>query len=234
MPPAYKNQKSRILIFDVNETLLDIQALQPFFTDCFGDATVLKEWFAQTLLYSQSVTITDTYTDFSNIARLALEMTARRHAVQCSDPVMKGLLDAMLNLPAHPDVAGALRRLREHGFRLFTLTNSAPAVLQSQIKAAGLATLFEGLFSVDAVRKFKPHPAPYRYVADGLRVQAQELTMIAAHPWDLIGAKAVGYKVAFVERAHAAWFQLTPRPKISGATLDEIADLLIFETDGGL
>lgn len=221
------SKQSRILVFDVNETLLDVQALQPFFKDHFGDGAVLKEWFSQTLLYSQTATTAGPYADFSKIARLALEMTARIHRVQFGDADAELLFGAMRTLPVHSDVPGALQRLREHGFRLFTLTNSAPDVLRAQMEAAGLASLFERLLSVDPVEKFKPHPATYKYVAHLLGMPPGKLTMIAAHPWDLIGARAVGYKPAFVERTRTAWFHLTPKPEISGPTMDEIATQLI-------
>lgn len=227
MPIQFDSRLSPILVFDVNETLLDMHALQPFFVDHFGDGAVLKEWFAHTLLYSQTATLADSYRDFSAIARFALEMTARIHAVQLSDAAVKLLFDAMRTLPVHPDVPSALHRLHDHGFRLFTLTNSAPQIQQAQMEAAGLTAVFERLFSVDFVGKFKPHPAPYRYVTDQLGVRPGELTMIAAHPWDLMGARSAGCKVAFVERTQTAWFHLTPKPGISGPTLAEIAMQLI-------
>ena len=36
----------RVLVFDVNETLLDVQALEPLFVDIFGDGNARKEWFS--------------------------------------------------------------------------------------------------------------------------------------------------------------------------------------------
>jgi 2-haloacid dehalogenase len=64
-----------------------------------------------------------------------------------------------------PDVRPALERLRSAGFRLVTLTNSPPAVVEAQLKNAALDDLFERSFSVDAVKRFKPAPEPYRHVA---------------------------------------------------------------------
>ena len=224
-------QQSNILLFDVNETLLNVNALRPLFEDVFADGAVLKEWFAKTLLYSQTATLAGPYADFTAIARHALEMTAHTHAVQLSEENTGSILAAMRSLPPHPDVAGALQRLHQNGFRLMALTNSAQPVAEAQMYAANLAQLFERIFSVDAVRKYKPHPDTYRYVAKELTVTTSSLTMIAAHPWDLMGAKAAGCNVAFIERPGISWFPLTPKPKISGKTLEEIATQLI---SGGL
>lgn len=104
-------QRPHILVLDVNETLLDVNALRPFFERFFGDGDVLKEWFARTLLYSQTVTQTNNYVDFATVARLAIEMTAKIHAVQWSEADTAFILTAMKSLPTHPDVPGALQHL---------------------------------------------------------------------------------------------------------------------------
>lgn len=54
---------AHILVFDVNETLLDVNALRPQFELIFNDPGVLKQWFAQMLLYSQAMTQTGEYAD---------------------------------------------------------------------------------------------------------------------------------------------------------------------------
>ena len=94
----------------------------------------------------------------------------------------------MRSLPAHPDVREGLRRLKDAGFRTVTLTNSAAAVVEQQLSNAGLTEFFERSFSVDTVRRFKPAPEPYRYVASELKVDASQLRMVAAHAWDVVGA----------------------------------------------
>lgn len=223
------SRQSQILLFDVNETLLDIQALRPFFANHFGDGAAVKEWFAQTLLYSQTATLANHYADFSTIARLALETTARIHSVQLSKSDTDHLFEVMRTLPAHSDVSDALQRLKDHGFRLFALTNSAPEMVEAQIVAGKLNDFFENLFSVDPIEKFKPHPAAYKYVAHRLGTSPGKVTMIAAHPWDLIGAQAVGFKAAFVERTPGSWVHLIPKPTISGPTLNEVATQIILE-----
>lgn len=227
MSSKLTQQRPHILVLDVNETLLDVNALRPFFERFFGDGDVLKEWFTRTLLYSQTVTQTNNYADFATVARLAIEMTAKIHAVQWSEADTAFILTAMKSLPTHPDVPGALQHLHQNGFRLVTLTNSSQSVAEAQIHSANLAHLCEQIFSVDAVRKFKPHPEPYHYVAKELNVKTSEMVMIAAHPWDLMGAKAAGCEVAFVERSGTSWFALSPKPELFATNLSELATRLI-------
>lgn len=227
MQSTLEFERSQILVFDVNETLLDINALLPLFERAFGSTGALKQWFNQTLLYSQTMTLIGQYADFASIARRSLEMTAGVSAVQLGEDDVIAILSAMKSLPAHPDVPTGLRRLRQSGFRLIALTNSTQSVAEAQMLSAGLAQMFERVFSVDTIRKYKPHPEVYRHVAKELAVETGNLTMIAAHPWDLMGAKAAGCNIAFVERASTSWFHLAPKPTIAGPTLEEVAALLI-------
>ncbi len=66
----------KVIVFDVNETLLDVKALQPHFVRVFGDANVLREWFSTVLLYSEVLTLAGPYSDFGSIGRAVLDMLA--------------------------------------------------------------------------------------------------------------------------------------------------------------
>lgn len=216
-----------ILVFDVNETLLDVKALRPHFERLFSNPEVLKEWFAQMLLYSQTVTQTGQYVDFGELARAALKMVGEIHGIQVAERDIGGVVKSMRALPAYPEVAGALDRLREAGFRTVALTNSGEAAAKEQLKNAGLDSRFERVFTVDAVKAYKPAPAAYRHVAGELGVQTAELTMIAAHPWDLLGAESAGCKIAFLQREGTAWFPLRQAPSVMAENLSDLAERLI-------
>jgi 2-haloacid dehalogenase len=217
----------RILVFDVNETLLDVSALAPHFVRIFHDAGTLREWFSTLLLYSQVATLTDLYRDFSTIAGAALEMVAKGRGVVLSAEDRTGVLEAMLSLPAHPDVREGLQRLRDEGFRLVALTNSSRHAVEAQIANAGLLDLFEHTFSVDAVRRFKPAPEPYRFVAGELGVDTSGLRMVAAHAWDIVGAMRAGCAAAFVARPGKSLYPLAPLPDIVARDLRDVAEQII-------
>jgi hypothetical protein len=70
----------RIIVFDVNETLLDVKALEPHFVRLFGDGRTLREWFSTVLLYSEVVTLAGPYVEFGQIGRAALDMMPSREA----------------------------------------------------------------------------------------------------------------------------------------------------------
>jgi len=55
---------ARVLLFDVNETLLDLRVLDPVFERAFGDASLRRQWFGLVLRNAMALTITGDYEDF--------------------------------------------------------------------------------------------------------------------------------------------------------------------------
>jgi 2-haloacid dehalogenase len=219
--------RRRIIVFDVNETLLNVGALAPQFERAFGDRAVLPEWFTNVVLYSQTLTIAGPYTDFGSIARACLDMTAQARGVTLQATDRDGILRGLVSLPAHVDVRSSLERLKAAGFRLVTLTNSAPAAVEQQLTNAGIREFFERALSVDAVRKFKPAGEVYALAAQELSVPPSQLRLIAAHAWDVHGAMRAGYAAAFVARSGKALFPLAQRPDIVAADLNQVASEII-------
>ncbi|GAC1663054.1 MAG: hypothetical protein PVS3B1_38720 [Ktedonobacteraceae bacterium] len=117
-----------ICVFDVNETLLDLRALDPQFARIFGDADARQVWFTQMLQNAFVATITGPYRDFGALGAAALEMVAVRRGVTISHEEKNGILHEMRRLPPHPETQFALERLQQAGLRLVTLTNSTAKV----------------------------------------------------------------------------------------------------------
>src|ERR671910_2319523 len=129
---------ARVCLFDVNETLLDLGALDPHFERAFGDAGVRRVWFLQLLQSALVATVTGAYSDFGQVGEAALEMVAERQGVQLTDEDRDLILGGMLELPPHPEVAESLERLRDAGLRLATLTNSTQQVAEAQMDSSRL------------------------------------------------------------------------------------------------
>ena len=217
------------LVFDVNETLLNLAALDPRFERAFGDSSIRQQWFAQVLQTALVATVTDRYADFGTIAAAALDMTASRHAVSLAAAERAAILGDILTLPPHAEVPASLARLRDAGFRLATLTNSTAVVAEAQLAHAGLIDYFDRVLSVEAVRQFKPAPETYRMAARELGVEATALRLIAAHDWDVAGAIRAGWAAAFVARPGMVLSPLSERPDVVGRDLREVADQILGE-----
>jgi 2-haloacid dehalogenase len=221
MPP----KPAPVLVFDVNETLLDLQALEPVFESVFGEARALRDWFSELILYSQTLTLTGCYRPFNELAAAVLRMRGEVTGVAVSDADVAALGEAIRAMPAHEDAAAGLTRLQEAGLRLVTLTNAPPAAGPSPLDKAGIAHFFEAHFSVDEVRQFKPAAAVYRRVASHLGVELGDLCLVACHVWDTIGAQAAGCQGAFIRRPGNAVLHIrdTPAPDFTADDLHNLA-----------
>ncbi len=219
--------KSKVLVFDVIQTMLDLNALRPEFVRVFGDGKALDEWFSLLLQYSLVVTVADAYSDFGSVGRAVLEMLASTKGVNISSGDVTRILQGLLTLPPHPEVPESLKRLKAAGFRMVTLTNSSPSAVKAQLQNAGLTKYFEEPITVETVHRFKPDLQVYRNAAAHLGVGAGELRLIAAHAWDVFGAMKAGWQTAFVARNGISFFPLGPKPDIIGPDMKAVASAIL-------
>lgn len=217
----------KLIVFDVNETLLDLKALDPKFEQVFGNASVRTSWFGLVLRNSLVATITGRYDDFGKIAGAALEMTAQLHNVTLSDEDRTSIMGGIRSLPLHADVIPGLEKLTSAGFRLFTLTNSPAHVVETQLQNAGITAYFEKSFSVDAIKKFKPDAEVYQMTAKELGVPADQIRLVAAHDWDVAGALLAGCTSAFIARPGHVLNPAMPAPDIIGKDLIGVVEQII-------
>ena len=218
-----------VLVFDVNETLLDLDHLTPLFARIFGDGGAMREWFAQVVLYSQAITLAGAYQPFGVLGAGVLRMLGAIRGVTISDADVVELAARTGAMPAHSDVVPALERLRVAGFRLATLTNSPPSFDGGPLRKAGLDRFFEHRCSVDTARRFKPAPETYIVATEALGIAPETMCLVACHVWDTLGAQLFGASSALVLRAGNAPLPLegVPQPTIVAADLGALADAVI-------
>src|SRR6266516_3764726 len=97
----------RVQVFDVNETLLDLAALDAHFERVFSDAGARQAWFNQMIQSALVATVTGVYRQFGTLAMAALEMTAARAGIVLRDQDREAIAGQMRQLPAHPEVPAA-------------------------------------------------------------------------------------------------------------------------------
>lgn len=216
-----------LLLFDVNQTLLDLAPLQASIRTVLPGADSPKLWFSTMLHYSTVMTLAGRYASLPEIGAAALRMLAEGRGISLTEQQAAMAIAPITRLPAHPDVAPGLARLRDAGFRLAALSNSTSSGLRTQLAFAGLAELFDAQFSVEDVGLYKPHPTVYHRAASRMRIDADRAMLVAAHGWDVAGAGWAGLRTAFVKRAGQAPFPLADAPGLVVADIGELADRLI-------
>ncbi len=216
-----------VLVFDMNETLLDMSALDPTFARILGQAQgseLRKKWFTLVLELFLTATITGEYRSFEKLTDDALQMLAQQQGRETSPDDRAALKDALAKIPAYPDVSPGLTRLKEAGFTIATLTNSSVESADRLLGVAGLRQQFDAVLSVDAVKRFKPARETYEYAAKDLGVKPGDILLVAAHAWDIAGAMAAGCEAAFIARPEKVLSPSGPEPKYQAADLTMLAE----------
>jgi 2-haloacid dehalogenase len=215
------------ILFDINETILNLTSLKPKFKTAFGDEGVTATWFSMLLHTSTVCVITDVKTDFATLAGAMLDTIAARLGVVLSYVARGEILGGFASLPPHADVKPALTRLRSAGYRTAAFTNSSLNLVTSQINNAGLTKYYDDIVSVEETGSFKPDAKVYRFVAERLNRPIGELRLVAAHDWDTHGALTAGMLAAYIDRSGAPYHPLYHRPDIYAATMEDVVEQII-------
>jgi 2-haloacid dehalogenase len=173
----------RVLVFDVNETLIDFESMTPLFERVLGDGRAMREWLGHLIMYSMTATLSGLYVDYFTLGQGLLKMVGDIHGVTVTDDDAALIKKGMQTMPAHLDVVKGLTLLRDKGFRLITLTNSphtpgGPTPLEH----AGLKEFFDIQYTIETCRAYKPSAAVYHYVAQEEGVPPSSCMMVAACP----------------------------------------------------
>ena len=216
-----------LIVFDVNETLLDLETMEPTFERIFREKGAMRLWFANFIMYSAALTVAGCYVPFTDIGGAVMKMLADTRGIKISDADKRELTEKFSTMPPHAEVPAALRKLRAAGFRLFTLTDNLLEVQTHQLTHGGIVDLFERRFSADGVKHHKPSRQAYAYVETELGAKPSDFCLIACHTWDTLGAVAAGWEAALIKRPGNDVLGVGPQPNVVGDTLDDVADKLI-------
>jgi len=216
-----------LIVFDVNETLLDLRTMEPIFERIFGDRKAMRLWFANLIMYSVALTVAGRYVPFTDIGSAVMKMLADTESIKITDSDKADLTEKFSTMPPYAEVPAALRKLRDAGFKLFTLTDNLLEVQTRQLEHGGIVDLFERRFSGDGVKHHKPAREAYAYVEKELGVGASDLCLVACHTWDTLGAVAAGWEAALIKRVGNDVLGVGPQPQVVGDNLDDVANQLI-------
>ena len=208
-------------VFDAYGTLFDVHSVVEAGRDITGDpATLSLLWRQKQLEYTWLRALMGRYEDFWAITEAALRATIRRLGLTASEAQLQRLLEAYLSLACFPEVEAALQRLAPRPLAI--LSNGSPRMLHAALTSTGLEKHFAHVVSVDAVKTYKPNPAVYALGPAALGHRAGDLLFVSSNAWDVAGAKAFGYQVAWCNRAQAPAEELGLVPDLVISRLDQL------------
>lgn len=216
-----------VVAFDVVGTTFSLEPLRMRLTEAGAPGHLLETWFAQTLRDAFALDTVGIYQPFAAIATATLRNLVSLESVEIED-----IVSGFGELDPHPDAEAAMRRLRDAGVRVVGLTNGSREITEKLWQRAGVTDLVERTISVDDVGHWKPRREVYRHCADAVGVLPARLALIAAHPWDVQGARRAGLKTACVLRGTEVYPEVMEPPDTTADSLEAAAQALL-ETSAG-
>jgi 2-haloacid dehalogenase len=208
-------------VFDAYGTLFDVHSVVEAGREITADPQALSlTWRQKQLEYTWLRTLMGRYEDFWAVTESALRWTIRRLRLEATDAQRRRLMEAYLSLTCFPEVPGALARLA--GRPRAILSNGAPTMLEAAVASSGLQGHLEQVLSVDAVKMYKPAPQVYALAPRALGVPADALLFVSSNAWDVAGAKAFGYRVAWCNRLGAPEEELGLAADVVVTALDQL------------
>jgi 2-haloacid dehalogenase len=208
-------------VFDAYGTLFDVHSVIEAGRAITADpATLSATWRQKQLEYTWLRALMGRYEDFWSVTEDALRYAVRRLGLEAGEAQLRRLMDAYLSLACFPEAKEALARLE--GRPRAILSNGAPRMLEAALASSGLGRSLEHVLSVDAVRTYKPSPLVYALGPNALGAAAGDLLFVSSNAWDVAGAKAFGYRVAWCNRTGAPEEELGVRADLVVRSLDEL------------
>jgi 2-haloacid dehalogenase len=213
------------LLFDAYGTLFDVHSVVEAGQCVTDDPQALSQlWRAKQLEYTWLRTLMGRYEDFWAVTEAALDFACRRLGLAPGPAERARLMEAYLRLEPFPEVRSALARLQPLPCAI--LSNGSPRMLESVVAHTGIGPQLQAVISVDAVRKYKPAAEVYALGPARLGLPREALGFVSSNAWDVAGAKAFGFQVAWVNRSRVPLDELGLVPDLEVPDLDALASAL--------
>lgn len=219
--------RPEVVVFDVVETLFALDPVRERMIEVGFGAEAMPLWFAGFLRDAFALDGAGTYAPFEETAAATLEVAMANEGIEITDAKVARVIGAFAELPAHPDVRPALDELCAAKVRVATLTNGSGENTRKLLERAGLSGLVEKTISIDEVQRWKPAPEVYRHAAATIGVDPGNIALVAAHAWDVHGAKRAGFATGWVVRKDKILSRAVAPPDWTGSTLVELVDRLL-------
>ncbi|WP_448615133.1 HAD-IA family hydrolase [Modestobacter sp. URMC 112] len=212
-----------VVAFDVNETLLDLAPVRAALVEHGQPAEVLAAVFSRTLATGFAATVVGSWSPFRAVFESSVAQTTGLPAEACVR-----VADAFAELAPHPDVEPALRRLAAAGVRAVTLSHGGPGVAEAGLARGGLSPLVERSLTSQSIRAWKPSPQAYLWAAGVCGVAPEEMALVAAHSWDVLGAQRAGLTGGFTSaRSELVYAEVYEPPHVQAPDLVAVVEALL-------
>ncbi len=213
----------KLVIFDVNQTMFSLSEIEKAFQTNNLNKELVEVWFNAILKEGFSYSLSGKFIDFYTIAINELKklflLNKRSYKKKLATDIMK----EFANLKVHPDITKSLVLLKKKKKKVVTLTNGSHINTVNLLKKNKIENYIDSCFSIDQLKLWKPHKKVYLNTCKTMGIKSENTLMIAAHGWDINGAKLAGLKTAFISRYEKVLSDFYSAPNFSA---DNILDVV--------
>ncbi len=221
-----KPSRPKAVAFDIIGTTFPLEPLRPRLAALGLPPAALEGWFAGGLRDAFALAVTDAFAPFTDVLDGALAGVLAEQGLSASSAQRKAVIEGLTELPARDGAAAAFAALRWAGCSVLALTNGSASWTRTLLANAGLRELVDHIVSVEEVKLFKPRAEVYRRAADTAGVAPETLALVAAHSWDVHGAKAAGLTTAYLS-ADRPFSPVMHKADVEGESLMQCAEALL-------
>ncbi len=214
-------------VFDAYGTLFDVNAAAREEQAALGEKweQISDVWRTKQLQYTWLRSLQDNYVSFWQVTEEALNFALTSAGIS-DNALKKRLMDLYLKLDVYEEVPETLKKLKDAGLKTAILSNGSPDMLQSAVDNAGIADLLDGVYSVESVGVFKPHPSVYQMAIDELEISASHMSFQSSNGWDAYSAKDFGFQTLWCNRFGQADEQIPSAPDQQITNLSQMLPIL--------
>lgn len=211
-----------VVLFDVFETLLRLDALRERFVAAGRPPHELDLFFARTLRDGMAATLAGEAPPFRELARAELVSTSGLGGEQI-DHILAGFAE----LPLQPDALPAFDLLAEARIPFYAFTHGSAQAVESALTKAGVRDRFSGVLSAEAIHAFKPPARVYHWACEQAGSRPEQTALVAVHSWDTHGAVRAGLIAGLATRLEGGVSPVMARPHVVAERLDQVVTGLL-------
>jgi 2-haloacid dehalogenase len=215
---------------DVIGTLFGLERLREPLTALGAPGCCLELWFAQSLRDFFAASHAGGYVPLGQVLEASLPRTLRTLDVEAGPSARSEVMGTLTELEPAVGAVEACQTLAGADATLVALTNGSRELTRALLERSGLDELVTTVHSCDEVQTSKPSPRVYEMVE---RAPNGQTWLMAAHAWDVAGARRAGLLGAWVAAAEDVFLTAFPEPEVRAPTLADAArDVLAWERLG--
>ena len=220
-----KKNKIKLAIFDVNQTIFNLKEIEKRFQKKKIDPNLVDKWFNNVLKEGFSLSGTNSFFSFKDIAINELTRIIKKEKKNLK--IVNYLFDGFKNLNSNPEIKQSFIKLNQNNIKVVTLTNGPKENCLSLLRKNKLLDHIYKCFSIEEIKTWKPNPKAYLYVSGKLNINPKNIIMIAAHGWDIFGAKSAGMKTGYISNYEYFLNNYYPKPDFSASNSLALVDKII-------